>query len=273
MPNWSLELSVAVSEMSTNRHYEHRGVKEMPIANHRSTYNGSPPGRHGPPGSVNLFRCHADAQQINQACQRHVDLKKVQETIYCCGSQNRRRSWLKSADSNNIRQRPISGNKRYAVNANPAPFRGNSQQHLERHFRGGCGNYGFEETTWAHANATDNRWACSDEEYRMTLRLSRHRTLQAIHEWWCRARIRSNAETTWTRNFDDQLGLSPIEAMNRGNSSSLPATEPLLSDKPEHIVKRDRPLEFDPKHQIKMDVPEHLYNLEKSITWVLLVAP
>ncbi len=26
------------------------------------------------------------------------------------------------------------------------------------------------------------------------------------------ARIRSIAETTWMRNFDDQLGLSPIEA-------------------------------------------------------------
>ncbi|WP_215406985.1 HD domain-containing phosphohydrolase [Vibrio gigantis] len=74
-------------------------------------------------------------------------------------------------------------------------------------------------------------------------------------------RIRSIAETTWTRNFDDQLGLSPIEAMNRVPSSSLPAIEQLLSDRPEHIVKRDRPLEFDPKHQIKMDVPEHLYNL------------
>ncbi|WP_135443179.1 HD domain-containing phosphohydrolase [Vibrio tasmaniensis] len=75
------------------------------------------------------------------------------------------------------------------------------------------------------------------------------------------ARIRSIAETTWTRNFDDQLGLSPIEALNRELSSSLPAVEPLLCDKPEHIVERDRPLEFDPKYQIKMDVPEHLYNL------------
>ncbi|MDD1827835.1 transporter substrate-binding domain-containing protein, partial [Photobacterium sp. ZSDE20] len=75
------------------------------------------------------------------------------------------------------------------------------------------------------------------------------------------ARIRSIAETTWTRNFDDQLGLSPIEALNRTPSSTLPATEPLLCDKPEHIVKRDRPLEFDPKYKIKMDVPEHLYNL------------
>ncbi|UPR48749.1 transporter substrate-binding domain-containing protein [Vibrio cyclitrophicus] len=75
------------------------------------------------------------------------------------------------------------------------------------------------------------------------------------------ARIRLIAETTWMRNFDDQLGLSPIEALNRESSSSLPAVEPLLCDKPEHIVKRDRPLEFDPKYQIKMDVPEHLYNL------------
>ncbi|MFA0556895.1 MULTISPECIES: HD domain-containing phosphohydrolase [unclassified Vibrio] len=75
------------------------------------------------------------------------------------------------------------------------------------------------------------------------------------------ARIHAIAETTWTRNFDDQLGLSPIEALNREPSASLPATEPLLSDKPEHIVRRDRPLEFDPKHKIKMDVPEHLYNL------------
>ncbi|MEZ9763611.1 HD domain-containing phosphohydrolase [Vibrio splendidus] len=75
------------------------------------------------------------------------------------------------------------------------------------------------------------------------------------------ARIRSIAETTWMRNFDDQLGLSPIEALNRESSSSLPATEPLLSDKPEHIVKRDRPLEFDPQYKIKMDVPEYLYNL------------
>ncbi|WP_299690983.1 HD domain-containing phosphohydrolase [uncultured Vibrio sp.] len=75
------------------------------------------------------------------------------------------------------------------------------------------------------------------------------------------ARIRSIAETTWTRNFDDQLGLSPIEALKTVSKTNLPATEQLLSDKPEHIVKRDRPLEFDPRHNIKMDVPEHLYNL------------
>ncbi|MDN3612922.1 HD domain-containing phosphohydrolase [Vibrio gallaecicus] len=74
-------------------------------------------------------------------------------------------------------------------------------------------------------------------------------------------RIQEIAQITWMRNFDDALGLSPIEELNKVTHSSLPAVEPLLSDKPEHIVKRDRPLEFDPKHGIKMDVPEHLYNM------------
>lgn len=73
-------------------------------------------------------------------------------------------------------------------------------------------------------------------------------------------RIKQIAEITWTRHFDDNLGLSPVEELNKQSHSSLPATEKLLSDKPEHIVKRDRPIEFDPQHGINMDVPEHLYN-------------
>ncbi|MGF1754207.1 transporter substrate-binding domain-containing protein [Vibrio makurazakiensis] len=74
-------------------------------------------------------------------------------------------------------------------------------------------------------------------------------------------RIKSIAQTQWTRNFDDELGLSPIEELNKVTHSPLPATESLLSDKPEHIVPRDRLIEFDPRHGINMDVPEHLYNL------------
>lgn len=73
-------------------------------------------------------------------------------------------------------------------------------------------------------------------------------------------RIKQIAEITWTRHFDDNLGLSPIEELNKQSNVQLPATEKLLSDKPEHIVRRDRPIEFDPKHGIQMDVPEHLYN-------------
>ncbi|MEF1282192.1 HD domain-containing phosphohydrolase, partial [Vibrio fortis] len=73
-------------------------------------------------------------------------------------------------------------------------------------------------------------------------------------------RIKQIADITWTRHFDDRLGLSPIEELNKQGNTQLPATEKLLSDKPEHIIKRDRPIEFDPKHGIKMDVPEYLYN-------------
>lgn len=69
------------------------------------------------------------------------------------------------------------------------------------------------------------------------------------------------SQQTWQRHFDDQLGLSPVEELRYQQASqSLPATEMLLSNKPEHIIKRDFPVEFDAKFGIKMEVPEHLYN-------------
>ncbi|MDA7746424.1 hypothetical protein N8878_03735 [Psychromonas sp.] len=75
-------------------------------------------------------------------------------------------------------------------------------------------------------------------------------------------RVQQIAEQTWLRHFDDKLGLSPIEELNlEGESKSLPAIEKLLSDKNKHIIKRDRKVEFDPKFDIKMETPEHLYNL------------
>ena len=67
---------------------------------------------------------------------------------------------------------------------------------------------------------------------------------------------------TWLRYFDDRLGLSPIEELNLNpKKATLPATENLLSDKHEHIIKRHGIVEFDPKFNIKMDIPIHLYNL------------
>ncbi|MDX2320216.1 MAG: transporter substrate-binding domain-containing protein [Moritella sp.] len=75
-------------------------------------------------------------------------------------------------------------------------------------------------------------------------------------------RIKSLSSQTWLRHFDDSIGLSPVEELAKAPASSvLPAVEQLLSDKPEHIIKRERNVEFDPKHGIKMDVPEHQYNL------------
>ena len=75
-------------------------------------------------------------------------------------------------------------------------------------------------------------------------------------------RLQKIAEQTWLRYFDDRLGLSLIEELNlTGKKQKLPVTEKLLSDKSEHIIKRDNQLEFDPKFAIKMQVPKHLYNL------------
>lgn len=75
-------------------------------------------------------------------------------------------------------------------------------------------------------------------------------------------RLQDIAEKTWTRNFDDKLGLSPLEELRARNFKQvLPVTEQLLSDKPEHIVQRVQAAIYPPELGINMDIPEHLYNL------------
>jgi hypothetical protein len=75
-------------------------------------------------------------------------------------------------------------------------------------------------------------------------------------------RLRQIANTTWQRHFDDSIGLSPTEELSRPSARSvLPATEMLLSDKPEHIVARTGEAKFAPELGIDMEVPEHLQNL------------
>ena len=75
------------------------------------------------------------------------------------------------------------------------------------------------------------------------------------------ARLDAIAGVTWQRHFDDRLGLSGPERARRGDgAASLPATEPLLADKPWQIIEHDHPVEYDSKFGIRMDVPEHLYN-------------
>ena len=75
-------------------------------------------------------------------------------------------------------------------------------------------------------------------------------------------RIKEIATKTWQRNFDDSLGLSPLEELKKQKrDKTLPVEEPLLSDRPEHIVQRERPLELDEKYGFNVDVPEYLYNL------------
>ncbi|MBF0613958.1 MAG: GAF domain-containing protein [Magnetococcales bacterium] len=76
-------------------------------------------------------------------------------------------------------------------------------------------------------------------------------------------RVRSLAQRTWMRYFDDSLGLSHMEMKRRtGVSQPLPVAEALLADKSEHIVPRERDTrERDRLLGIQMPVPEHLYNM------------
>lgn len=75
-------------------------------------------------------------------------------------------------------------------------------------------------------------------------------------------RLVSIAKTTWQRHFDDRIGLSPLEELRApAHKPTLPVTEQLLSDKPEHIIKREQTTNYPPEFGIDMDIPEHLYNL------------
>ena len=75
--------------------------------------------------------------------------------------------------------------------------------------------------------------------------------------------IKTISERTWTRHFDDRLGLSDNELMRYKDEEKkvLPAEESLLSDKSEQIIER---IDFDEEgykaQGFKLQVPEHLYN-------------
>jgi len=78
-------------------------------------------------------------------------------------------------------------------------------------------------------------------------------------------RVREIGANEWMRNLDDRLGLAHGELERRGTAPevALPVAEPLLADKPEHIVPRHNGGHpFGAKeHAFRMEVPEHLYNL------------
>ena len=76
-------------------------------------------------------------------------------------------------------------------------------------------------------------------------------------------RIREIAKTEWTRHFDDSLGLGEVEILryDKDNAQSLPAQEKLLSDKKQHLIKRENfDYEAYEKNGFKEEVPEYLYN-------------
>lgn len=78
------------------------------------------------------------------------------------------------------------------------------------------------------------------------------------------ARLAALAGRTWQRTLDDRIGISHEEKERKARTppATLPATEPLLADRPEHRFERrpqDR-LEADNRWGFRMAVPELLYN-------------
>jgi HD-GYP domain-containing protein (c-di-GMP phosphodiesterase class II) len=77
-------------------------------------------------------------------------------------------------------------------------------------------------------------------------------------------RLRQIARRTWVRHLDDRLGISQEEAAlkNRVPAPALPVIEPVLADKPEHVIPRTQadPLDNYP-YGFSMTVPKDQYNL------------
>ncbi|MVV48786.1 HD domain-containing protein [Pseudomonas sp. PB120] len=77
-------------------------------------------------------------------------------------------------------------------------------------------------------------------------------------------RLRSIAQRTWTRTLDDRLGVSWEENRRQGRTTAptLPVSEPLLADKPEHLFERAESelIPEDNPWGFKLDVPRYKYN-------------
>lgn len=77
-------------------------------------------------------------------------------------------------------------------------------------------------------------------------------------------RVKALSERTWTRTLDDRLGVchEELKRMERAPAKPLPVEEPLLSDRPEHIIDRDlaNKIAKDNPFGFKMNEPKNMYN-------------
>ena len=75
-------------------------------------------------------------------------------------------------------------------------------------------------------------------------------------------RVKEIAQKTWTRHLDDRLGLGPLELMRYSSEiKDLPCEEPLLADRPEHIVQHPKKKSLGGEDMdFALTAPEHLYN-------------
>ncbi|WP_323161267.1 HD domain-containing phosphohydrolase [Pseudomonas fluorescens] len=77
-------------------------------------------------------------------------------------------------------------------------------------------------------------------------------------------RLEGIAQRTWTRTLDDRLGVSWEENRRQARTSTptLPVSERLLADKPEHLLERadSELIPEDNPWGFKLDVPRYKYN-------------
>lgn len=77
-------------------------------------------------------------------------------------------------------------------------------------------------------------------------------------------RLRQIANRKWMRTLDDRLGVSYEELQRKMQvqEQTLPCMEPLLSDRPEHLIPRpvSEQLSSDNPWGFRVQVPEYLYN-------------
>ncbi|MFZ3282009.1 HD domain-containing phosphohydrolase [Pseudomonas sp.] len=77
-------------------------------------------------------------------------------------------------------------------------------------------------------------------------------------------RLDALAQRTWLRTLDDRLGVSWEENKRQARTPAptLPVSEKLLADKPEHLLERDRKelIPEDNPWGFKLDVPRYKYN-------------
>jgi HD-GYP domain-containing protein (c-di-GMP phosphodiesterase class II) len=77
-------------------------------------------------------------------------------------------------------------------------------------------------------------------------------------------RVQQIAGRTWQRTLDDRLGISWEEDRRKARQvqQALPVEEPLLADKPEHLMGRDEAdrMPGDNPWGFRLDVPEYKYN-------------
>ncbi|KAF0865524.1 HD domain-containing phosphohydrolase [Pseudomonas sp. LD120] len=118
---------------------------------------------------------------------------------------------------------------------------------------------GAEETT--QAAERDARLQALDEDFAFVARCNLGTEFMAEAD---QQRLQRIALRTWSRTLDDRLGVSWEESQRqeRTPAPNLPVLEPLLADKPEHLLERDAVdiLAEDNPWGFKLQVPAHKYN-------------